>query len=258
MNLMLIHGAWAGSWVWQKLQARLEPLGYVTCAVDLPGNGCDNTPAEDVNLDLYIQHVTSQMDKQAGPWVVISHSGAGVIATALAEAMPERVLGVVYIAGMMLPSEMGFADLIQRLQKQYPEVAGIGPHLLWNASGTLSRVPPIAAREIFFQDLNDEEAMSAAGRLTAQPEGGRALVASWTQERAGSVPRLYIEATLDRSVVLPLQRAMQEAVPGAQIESLVSGHAPQVSMPDDVMRVLEPFLRGLSHEKSEPARNLSA
>ncbi len=254
LNVLLIHGAWAGSWVWDELQPRLQALGYATCAVDLPGNGQDQTPPEQVSLDLYLQHLQARIasarstTSSDAPWVVIAHSGAGVIATALAEAMPERIAGLVYIAGMMLPSGMGFAELIRRLQHQHPQVAGIGPYLLWNTERTQSRVPPIAAREIFFQDMNDESAMAAAVRLSAQPEGGRALVAEWSAERAGQIPRLYIEATLDRSVVLPLQRAMQELVPGAHIESLISGHAPQVSMPDAVISALEPFLHGLAPE----------
>jgi pimeloyl-ACP methyl ester carboxylesterase len=246
MNILLIHGAWAGSWVWDKLQPRLQSLGYSTCAVDLPGNGRDDTPAEQVTLDLYVQYAQERIEKEEGPWIIISHSGAGVLATAIGEALPERIAGIVYIAGMMLPSGIGFSDLINRLKDQYPEVAGIGPHLLWNSEKTLSQVPPSAAREIFFQDLNDEEAVSAAERLTAQPEGGRSMVAQWTAERVGKIPRLYIEATLDQSVVLPLQRAMQEDIPDAHVESLVSGHAPQVSMPDEVIRVLTPFLRNLS------------
>lgn len=254
LNVLLIHGAWAGSWVWDELQPRLQALGYATCAVDLPGNGQDQTPLEQVSLDLYLQYLQARIasarstTSSDAPWVVIAHSGAGVIATALAEAMPERIAGLVYIAGMMLPSGMGFAELIRRLQHQHPQVAGIGPYLLWNTERTQSRVPPIAAREIFFQDMNDESAMAAAVRLSAQPESGRALVAEWSAERAGRIPRLYIEATLDRSVVLPLQRAMQELVPGAHIESLISGHAPQVSMPDAVISALEPFLHGLAPE----------
>ena len=51
--------------------------------------------------------------------------------------------------------------------------------------------------------------MAAAQRFCSQPEGTRALVANWTAERFGRLPRLYVEATEDRSVVLAVQRKMQ-------------------------------------------------
>ncbi|WVM91593.1 hypothetical protein ULG90_16525 [Halopseudomonas pachastrellae] len=54
------------------------------------------------------------------------------------------------------------------------------------------------------------------------------MVANWTAERFGRLPRLYLEATEDRSVVLAVQRKMQALVPGAQVVSLPCGHVPQV------------------------------
>lgn len=242
-NLLLVHGAWAGSWVWSRIQPEFEAMGYRVYTVDLPGNGCDNTPADKVNLDLYLDFLENRVACIEGPVTLVGHSGAGVIITALAERLPERVQALVYIAGMMLPSGMGFGDLIGELLPSHPEVEGINPYLLWNEDHSVSRVPVIAARQIFFQDLDDETAIAAAQQMTAQPEGGKTLVAHWTAERAGQVPRLYIEATEDGSVVLVLQRAMQALVPGADVASFSTGHAPQVGRPREVAGVIDQFLR---------------
>jgi len=242
-NLLLIHGAWAGRWVWQTITPEFEKLGYCVHAVDLPGNGVDNTPANEVNIDTYLWFLSEQIANIEGPLVVVSHSGAGVLATALAEAMPERIQAVVYIAGMMLPSGMGFSDLTAGLEAEYPEVTGINPYLLWNDGHDVSRVPLIAAREIFFQDLDNETAISAAQQLCAQPLGGLALMTCWTEENFGRVPRLYIEATQDKSVTLVAQREMQARVPGAQVVSLDTGHAPQVGKPVEVATAIDQFLK---------------
>lgn len=244
-QLLLIHGAWAGSWVWERILPEFQALGYQCHAIDLPGNGTDNTPADAVNLQRYLDFLSAYAAQIPGRFTVVAHSGAGVIATALAELMPERIEAVVFIAGMMLPSGMGFGDLIEQLLPQHPDVGGINPYLLWNDDKSTSRVPVIAGREIFFNDLDDETAIAAAQKLSAQPEGGKVLVTGWSAERAGQVPRLYIEATRDLSVVLDLQRAMQALVPGATVVSLDAGHAPQVSVAPRVAAEIDQFLRTL-------------
>ena len=83
--------------------------------------------------------------------------------------------------------------------------------------------------------------MAAAQRFCSQPEGTRALVANWTAERFGRLPRLYVEATEDRSVVLAAQRKMQALVPGAQVVSLPCGHVPQVVQTAAVAEALLAF-----------------
>ena len=82
---------------------------------------------------------------------------------------------------------------------------------------------------IFLQDCAESDAAAAAARLTPQGEGGRAVTTPATAERYGRIPRLYVEALDDRSLILPVQRAMQARAPGASVVSLPTGHAPQFS-----------------------------
>ncbi|MBO3759819.1 alpha/beta fold hydrolase [Ciceribacter sp. L1K22] len=231
LPVILLHGAWQGSWVWEKFSPALAAAGFRPIAVDLPGNGADDTPAEKVSLDLYLTRLRRVLDATGGRVAVIAHSGGGVVASALAEAAPDKIAGIVYIAGMMLPSGLGYGDLVRSALPDHPEAAGISPHLIWSDDGLLSRVPTEAAIRHFFNDLPEEEAAYAAARLTPQAEGGRALVARLTPGRFGRVPRLYVEATDDRSVYIFLQRRMQALVPGAEVATLATGHAPHVSAP---------------------------
>ncbi|WP_459948408.1 alpha/beta fold hydrolase [Denitratisoma sp. agr-D3] len=243
--LLLIHGAWQGAWVWTSLAECLRPLGWTCHAIDLPGNGNDDTPAEAVNLDCYVRHAADWLDRQPGPVVVVGHSGGGVVASQLAEARPDKVAALVYLAGMMLPSGMGFGQLVQEALAEYPEAAGIGRYLAWSADRSLSSVPEAAAKEIFFHDCPDAVAAAGAARLVAQPEEGRALVAQLSPERWGRVPRLYVEALEDRSVILPLQRRMQALCPGARRVSIATGHAPHVAAPHRLAPLLDEALRDL-------------
>ena len=242
-DLILIHGAWAGAWVWDDLLAPLRQAGFRPHPVELPGNGHGPHGDLDAGLEDYEQTVLALLHTLPGPVGLVAHSGGGVTATRVAERVPERIAGVAFVAGMMLPSGVGFAELTAAVKADEPAAAGIVPHLLWNPAGSASRVPPEAARRIFFQDLPEPRARRAAARLTPQPEKARAAVPVWSAERFGRVPRLYVEALRDRSVVPAAQRRMQALVPGARVVSLDTGHAPQVSAPAALAELLVAFFR---------------
>ncbi|MCL6706700.1 alpha/beta hydrolase [Pseudomonas sp. R2.Fl] len=245
LPVLLIHGAWQGSWVWEKFAPLLASAGFRPIPIDLPGNGVDDTPPEQVTLDLYVDHLKAIVGRAGGRAAVIAHSGGGVAASALAEAMPEAIKGVVYIAGMMLPSGMGFGEVVREALAEHPDAGGISPHLVWSADKMISSVPAEAAIRHFLNDVPREEAERAAAKLTPQPEGGRALVAMLTPERFGRVPRLYVEATDDQSVYIFLQRRMQALVPGAKVVTLETGHAPHVSAPEQLAPPVIDFLNRL-------------
>jgi len=245
-DIVLIHGAWAGSWVWDGIVPGLRQAGFRPHALDLPGNGSDDVPAAEVTLQRYVEHVLSYLARLPGRVCLVAHSGGGVTATQVAEAVPDKVAGVVYIAGMMLPTGVGFADITAPLKAADPEAAGISPHLRWVADGHATAVPPEAARRIFFQNAPAAAAAAAAARLTPQPERARAAKPHWTAERFGRIPRLYVEALQDRSVVPAAQRRMQALVPGARVVSLHSDHAPQLSTPAELLAAMRPFLDELA------------
>ncbi len=241
-TIVLIHGAWAGGWIWESLTPLLEQAGIQVLTLDMPGTPAHSASSGALSLQGCADHVLDCCAGVEGPLFLLGHSGGGVIATQAAQALAERVSGVIFVAGMMLPSGCGFADVLADIVKQHPEAAGIGPHLRWSEDGRVSCVPASAAREVFLQDVPEAIAQAAVARLCPQPEGTRALVPCWSAERFGRLPRLYVEALQDRSVVLAAQRRMQELVPGAQIASLNTGHVPQVAAPEALADLLTAFI----------------
>ncbi|MCQ4313497.1 alpha/beta fold hydrolase [Pseudomonas stutzeri] len=254
-HVVLIHGAWAGSWVWDGLLDGLRDAGFKPHAIDLPGNGSDDTPASAVSLDLYAAHVAALIDRLEGPVHLVAHSGGGLTATAVGERCAERIAGVTYVAGMMLPSSVSFADACAELVSTAPEVSGVGPFLQRSVDGLGTRVPAEIACALFFHDVPLPQALAAAQRLCVQPDGGRAVVTRWTNERFGRLPRLYIECSTDRSVVPAVQRWMQEQVPGAERVVLDCGHAPQLATPEALLAALLPFFS--RHPDSSSSRQHS-
>jgi pimeloyl-ACP methyl ester carboxylesterase len=143
---------------------------------------------------------------------------------------------------MMLPGGQSFETIVNSVRDKYPEATGIWPHLNWSADRRVSRVPADAAISVFLHDCPEVDAARAAARLTPQGEGSRAVTTPATAERYGRIPRHYIEALLDRSIILPVQRAMQALSPGATVISLPTGHAPQLSAPACLANAIIPFL----------------
>ncbi len=238
-NILLIHGAWQGAWAWGALTPLLEARGWRCHAVDLPGNGEPGAAPGPATLDGYVAHCARVMPERA---VVMGHSGGGVVAAQLAEEFPERVSTLVFLAGMMLPSGVGFAEVVA--DTEAPGKEGIVPYLQWSADRAISSVPVEAALEIFLHDCPAVAARAAAARLRPQATTGFALKPKLSHARFGRVKRIYIEAVLDRSVVLGVQRRMQALVPGAEVLSMRTGHVPQLAAPETLAELLEPLKDG--------------
>lgn len=242
--VVLIHGAWQGSWGCAHLIPLLETAGLECRAVDLPGSGTETVPASEITLETCLGYLDGILEEIGKPVSLVGHSGGGVIASAAGERFRERVNRIAYVAGMMLPSGMTFGDLQQELEGQEGFSKGISDRIVYSDDRQSSTVPPEEAAAIFFNDCPRDVAMEAAKKLTPQAEGARAILPELTAARFGTVPRLYVEATDDRSVVLLAQRRMQELVPGAIVKSLNTGHAPQLSNPALLAEALIPFLLG--------------
>ena len=67
--VVLIHGAWQGSWAWDALLPRLEGAGLAYHAVDLP--------SEAASLETYAAHMAGILAGLAGPVTLLAHSGGG-------------------------------------------------------------------------------------------------------------------------------------------------------------------------------------
>ncbi|OZD06550.1 esterase [Rhodococcus sp. 06-235-1A] len=234
--IVLIHGAWAGPWVWDSIIDRLSTAGHRPYAVALPGVGNAIDPDVPITLEMLTDSVIADIAGFDGPLVIVGHSGGGVVATQVAERLHDHVAGVVFVAGMMLPSGRSFDDICADVE--LPSTVGITADLEFTAEGRISTVPVDVGSTVFFQRADPAAAADASRRLRPQQESARLITPTWTTTRYGSIPKLYIEALDDRSVPLSAQRRMQEISHGVEIFSLDSDHAPQLSATDELATVI--------------------
>ncbi len=229
-TFILIHGAWQGAWAWETIVPRLRAAGHDAVAVDLPGNGFNSTPPQEVTLDLYAAHVSRIVDAVRGPVVLIGHSMGGTVASQTCELRPHRVALAIYLCAFLLPDGMSVLEFYGKYLK--PEMRGAFSRITHDAEGLRSSIDVESAMEVFYHQSEPAVAQAAARRLTPQPEGVRRSRLHLSEGRFDSVPRVYVEALQDRSVHLPLQRKMQELTPCLATYALESDHAPQLSHPD--------------------------
>ncbi|MGY8957302.1 MAG: alpha/beta fold hydrolase, partial [Alphaproteobacteria bacterium] len=92
--------------------------------------------------------------------------------------------------------------------------------------------------DVFYNTADPADAIAAAAQLTPQPEGGRRSKMQLSAEKFGAVPRVYIETLRDQSVFNALQKRMYTETPCANLYSLDTDHAPQLSAPDALAKIL--------------------
>lgn len=246
-HIVLVHGAWQGSWAFAAWTPMLAARGWRVHAVDLPGNGWGAQAEAPASLASYTAHVETVVRGIDAPVVLLGHSGGGITASQVAEAVPERIASLVYLAGMMLPSQTSYLDMLREAEALAPgaDYAGIAPWLEWNADRSATRVQIEGALRCFVHDCEPQAARAAAESLRWQPEGGRAMHNTLTPGRFGRVPRVYVECGDDRSVFLPVQQRMQQRTPGALRIAMDCGHVPQLAQPARLTELLLPALEAL-------------
>ena len=93
--IVLLGGYWLGPWAWAEVVSRLEAAGHQVEVPVLPGLG-DGTPPETATLKDQADLVLALLRKLIEP-VLVVHSGAGAIASAVTDRDPSAVARVVYV-----------------------------------------------------------------------------------------------------------------------------------------------------------------
>lgn len=248
-HIVLVHGAWQGSWSFAAWQPMLQAQGWQVHAVDLPGNGWPPLADAPASLDAYTTHVVAVVRAIGQPLALLGHSGGGQTVAQVAEAVPDQIAVLVYLAGMMLPSGQTYAEFVQQAAADDPTLAsaGIGAHLDWLDGGRVSQVQADGARRLFLHDVEPGAAQSAIDLLRPQPETGRQMRNQLSADRFGRVPRVYLGCRDDRSLLWPLQQRMQRLTPGALALDLDCGHVPQLAQPAALTHLLLPALERFLH-----------
>jgi len=231
-NFILVHPAWLGAWSWDAVIPHLTKAGHHAVAVELPGHGTDRTPAAEVTMEAYVEAVTTAIDAN-GPAIVVGHSLAGIVISQAAEAKPEGVSGLVYVAAFLLPNGVSFLAATEGVQGSM-----VLDNLVMAPDSYSVTVKADVMHAAFAHDAPPETFEADRSRMVPEPTRPLATPLAITEERWGRIPRYYVECLEDRTIPPPVQKAMYEALPVREVFSMHASHAPNFSAPGELAQHL--------------------
>ncbi|MEV6781284.1 alpha/beta fold hydrolase [Streptomyces sp. NPDC051098] len=212
-TLLLIHGAWHGSWCWNNLRAALDVEGIESRTLDLPSAGGQSGIAEDARV------IRGAIDALEGrPVVVVTHSYGG-IPVSQAIAGTSNVVRVVYLAAFQL-------DVGESLLGYIGAPAASDPREM--------EPVPDDPRALFYADLPHLEAEEAVAHLV--PQSARSFAEPLGQAGWRDVPSTYIVCQQDRALPAVHQEAL--ATRAAEVYRMAGDHSPFLSKPSELAALL--------------------
>ncbi|ASY76827.1 alpha/beta fold hydrolase [Pectobacterium polaris] len=234
-NFLLIHGAWQGAWVWNKIQSKLEAEGNTVKAIDLPGSGDDQTPAITVSLDSYAHKIidAARLLSVQGKVTLVGHSMGGAAITLAASIAPELFEKLIYVCAMIPQNGESVAILAEQSQKLGTEGPVAQPNF---DKGVLELVPEKIAATLF-HDYGGNDVDTLLAQFKHQPIQPLMETVTWT-EGFIDLPKAYIVCTKDLAISPKLQLQMAGKAGVGTIYTLDAGHEPFFSQVEKLSELL--------------------
>jgi pimeloyl-ACP methyl ester carboxylesterase len=198
----------------------LEAAGDAAIAPNLPAHGGDATPLAQATLDGYAQAVIALIDGQSADVVLVGHSMAGAVISMVAEARPQRVRLLVYLAAFLLEDGSNVTSVAAADSESV-----LGKHLVFNADGTLS-VDPSYAAESLYGDCSQADADAAVAKLGKEPLGTLTAPIHVTDAAWGTVPRIYVHTLADKAIGPSAQETMYTKLTCKSVIEMQTSHSP--------------------------------
>ena len=230
-SFLLVHGAWHGGWCWDDVAAALRAEGHTVLAPTLPGMGEGEAPAsKGIGLEQHVDAVVRLIDQQQlDDFVLVGHSYAGMVVSAVADQRADRIRHLVYLDAFVPEHGQSLASLLPA-----QTWAAFEHSAATSASEHLVPAPP---PELF--GLFGQLAIATAPRLKAQPKATLTQAAQlphggWAAVRA----RTYIACDAPASDVFePFKRRLQQDRAWGY-QSMATGHDAMLSAPVDLAQRL--------------------
>jgi len=236
-RIVLVHGAFGRAACWDRVTPGLRSAGHDVEAIDLPGQGDDPTPVEELSLDRYAERVCEVL---AGgpPAVLVGHSMGGMVITQAAARRPSLVARLVYVAAFLPWDGMSLIDMTQ-----LSEAAGdsVQANLVVEGDPPVATMPPETVREALCHCADDEAAAWAASVRGSQPVvpfTNPAALGGPGADAFAALPRAYVMCLQDRAIKPALQRRMLETAGCEPVIEIDTDHSVWASRPDELAAAL--------------------
>ena len=113
-TFLVAHGAWSAGWAWKKMHPLLRAAGHELFTPTYTGLGeREHLASPDIDLNLHIQDMLGVIKcEQLRDIVLIGHSYGGMVATGVADRVPERISRLVYMDAFVPTDGQALIDLL--------------------------------------------------------------------------------------------------------------------------------------------------
>jgi pimeloyl-ACP methyl ester carboxylesterase len=230
---VLLHGAGAGPWIWDRVIARLNGPAV---APEYPGRLAGATP------ETCADDIMTQLDR-AGirDAVLVLHSLAGVLAAPLASRLGARLKHLVPVSAVVPSPGRTFAQTME-----FPARLVLPLLFRLNPKGLMPS--PRMIRDELCGDLSPEDADAIVERHAAEWPG---LYLTPASKLPDGVPMTSVILTGDRSVPPKLQRDIANRLGISRTHELDAGHLAMLSRPEELARLID--RAALEHVNGNPS-----
>lgn len=219
-TIVFVHGAWHGSWGWERVSGELRERGFDVTAVDLVSHAPAGLDTGDLYDDVAV--VRRAIDEVEGPVVVVAHSYGGVPTTEATAGAP-NVAHIVYLTAFMLDEGESLFATVGSVRPDWWIMADDGRTVTVDHPGA-----------IFYNACPPELAAEAAGRL--QPQS----ISSFEQPVRAvgwrDVPTTYVICDQDAAIPVFAQEQMSQRA--GDLRRLDADHSPFLMLPDEVVALI--------------------
>ncbi|MBT96245.1 MAG: hypothetical protein CL431_09800 [Acidimicrobiaceae bacterium] len=208
-SVMLVHGAWHGSWCWEMVERGLNDIGIETCSVNLPFTGVEDDVAA-------VEKAIMKTEKKV---ILVGHSYGGIVISKAAEAK-QKVDHLVYLSAILLESGESMQLDDSKIKIEIDE-------------NLLSVVKPEAIISAFYEDVDPSLVASSIKLLRPFPisAGSTGLGEAWREK-----PSTYIVCRNDNAV--PPSKQFSMARKASRIVEWDCAHSPFFSNPELLITLL--------------------
>jgi pimeloyl-ACP methyl ester carboxylesterase len=238
-NFVLVHGAWHGAWCWRRVVERLAVQGHRVHAVTLTGVGeRAHLLSASVTLETHIADVANTIEAQELDEVVLAvHSYAGMLGTAIADRMPQRLRHLAYIDAVVpRPGESWSSTQASTTREARIAAA--------RASGNYSL--PAPDPDVFGLAGADHEWVKR--RQTPHPGHPYEEPLAFDPQRVAGVPRTFVDCIRPPlGTIAAIRQRVRDprywdgawaGGAGMRVVELATGHDPMVSAPQELTALL--------------------
>ncbi|RZJ76686.1 MAG: alpha/beta fold hydrolase [Flavobacterium sp.] len=232
-TFVLVHGAFQGAYSWKQVKEDLEKQGQRVLTVELPGHGDDKTDPATITMDSYKNKVVSTIQGLTGKVILVGHSMGGMVISATAEAIPEKIERLIYV-GAFVPAN---GQSLQELSLGDPD-SKLKLILQPTAQGTIEINDLSKLTEVFCADASTALKTELLSKYRPDPIAPFAENVMLSIGKFGSVNKSYIRTINDLAIGLAAQNKMLTAAAIKDVYDLQSSHCPHLSKPVELSNLL--------------------